>query len=140
MKNENGLRCIPPSSLLTVCIFSLLGVDLFALSGWIPERLLFAENPDKVRDHETPPQRAWEKVPFLFFFAEYRMVGDVFLHHPCLLHASSLFYDSIPIDLDSISLCVRRCLDLRLYGERKDRGRRNAGVDRAGVGSCVCCP
>ena len=30
--------------------------------GWIPERILFPKNPNKVRDHETPPERAWERL------------------------------------------------------------------------------
>lgn len=38
------------------------GVDLFALTGWIPERLSFPEIPTKVKDHETPSERAWERL------------------------------------------------------------------------------
>lgn len=38
------------------------GVDLFSLTGWIPERIFFPENPSKVRDFETPTERAWERV------------------------------------------------------------------------------
>lgn len=38
------------------------GVDMFALTGWIPETVLFAKDPDKVRDFETPPERAWERI------------------------------------------------------------------------------
>jgi calpain-7 len=38
------------------------GVDLFSLTGWIPERILFAENASKVRDFETPPERVWERI------------------------------------------------------------------------------
>lgn len=46
------------------------GVDLFSLTGWIPERILFAENPDMVRDHETHPGKNcpfsyWKKLPYL---------------------------------------------------------------------------
>lgn len=41
---------------------STSGVDLFSLTGWIPESILFAKNPDKVRDFETPPERAWERI------------------------------------------------------------------------------
>eukprot|EP00567_Pseudictyota_dubia_P006409 CAMPEP_0197438408 /NCGR_PEP_ID=MMETSP1175-20131217/5418_1 /TAXON_ID=1003142 /ORGANISM="Triceratium dubium, Strain CCMP147" /LENGTH=899 /DNA_ID=CAMNT_0042968133 /DNA_START=47 /DNA_END=2743 /DNA_ORIENTATION=- len=38
------------------------GVDLFSLTGWIPERIFFPEKPDKVRDFETPVERVWERV------------------------------------------------------------------------------
>jgi len=38
------------------------GVDLFALTGWIPERLFFPEIPTKLKDHETPSERAWERL------------------------------------------------------------------------------
>ena len=38
------------------------GVDLFALTGWIPERIFFAENPNNVRDFETEPERAWDRL------------------------------------------------------------------------------
>lgn len=38
------------------------GVDLYSLTGWIPERLLFPKDPSKVRDHETPRERAWERL------------------------------------------------------------------------------
>jgi len=38
------------------------GVDLFSLTGWIPERIHFAKSADKVRDFETPPERAWDRI------------------------------------------------------------------------------
>lgn len=38
------------------------GVDLFSLTGWIPERIFFPKNPLKVRDFETPSERAWERL------------------------------------------------------------------------------
>ena len=38
------------------------GVDLFSITGWIPERIHFAKNENRVRDHETPPQRAWDRI------------------------------------------------------------------------------
>lgn len=38
------------------------GVDLFSLTGWIPERIFFPKNPEKVRDFETPSERAWERL------------------------------------------------------------------------------
>lgn len=38
------------------------GVDLFSLTGWIPERLMFPKDPQKVRDHETSAERAWERL------------------------------------------------------------------------------
>ena len=38
------------------------GVDLFSLTGWIPERVHFAKKSDDVRDFETPPERAWQRI------------------------------------------------------------------------------
>jgi calpain-7 len=38
------------------------GVDLFSLTGWIPERIFFAKDPRKIRDFETAPDRAWERL------------------------------------------------------------------------------
>lgn len=38
------------------------GVDLFSLTGWIPERIFFPEDAEKIRDFETPSERAWERL------------------------------------------------------------------------------
>ena len=38
------------------------GVDLFSLTGWIPERVLLPSDPTHVRDFETPTERAWERI------------------------------------------------------------------------------
>jgi calpain-7 len=40
------------------------GVDLFSLTGWIPERIFFPSRKKKrkLRDFETPPDRAWERL------------------------------------------------------------------------------
>lgn len=38
------------------------GVDLFSLTGWIPERIFFPKDPARVRDFETPSERAWERL------------------------------------------------------------------------------
>jgi len=38
------------------------GVDLFSLTGWIPERLIFPKDQLNIQDHETPPERAWERL------------------------------------------------------------------------------
>lgn len=37
-------------------------VDMFSLTGWVPERIFFAENESKVQDFETPAERAWERL------------------------------------------------------------------------------
>jgi Calpain family cysteine protease len=37
-------------------------LDLYSLTGWIPERIFFAKNSTKVRDFETPPERAWSRL------------------------------------------------------------------------------
>jgi calpain-7 len=37
-------------------------VDLFSLTGWIPERVHFARDPENVKDFETPADRAWERI------------------------------------------------------------------------------
>lgn len=38
------------------------GVDLFALTGWIPERIFFPQNSSSVKDFETPVERVWERI------------------------------------------------------------------------------
>ena len=38
------------------------GIDLFCLTGWIPERLFFPRDPDRIRDFETPAERAWDRI------------------------------------------------------------------------------
>ena len=39
------------------------GVDLFSLTGWIPERIFFpCQTGTKVKHFETPPDRAWERL------------------------------------------------------------------------------
>ncbi len=38
------------------------GVDLFSLTGWIPEKIFFPENPSSIKDFETPTERAWERL------------------------------------------------------------------------------
>eukprot|EP00804_Cyclotella_cryptica_P011617 CCRYP_017509-RA/>CCRYP_017509-RA protein AED:0.04 eAED:0.04 QI:113/0.83/0.71/1/0.66/0.57/7/1872/973 len=43
------------------------GIDLFSLTGWIPERIFFPEDASDVKDFETPVERAWERL--------YRQVG-----------------------------------------------------------------
>jgi calpain-7 len=39
-------------------------IDLFSLTGWIPERLYLAENDQNVKDFETHRERAWERLYF----------------------------------------------------------------------------
>ena len=38
------------------------GVDLFSLTGWIPERIFFPRNVSDIRDFETEPERAWDRL------------------------------------------------------------------------------
>lgn len=38
------------------------GYDLFSLTGWIPERILFAKDRDDVKDFETHPDRVWQRI------------------------------------------------------------------------------
>jgi hypothetical protein len=38
------------------------GVDLFSVTGWLPERIFFPGDPVKVGEHETPPERVWERL------------------------------------------------------------------------------
>jgi calpain-7 len=38
------------------------GVDMFSLTGWIPERIFFAQDSSKIKDYETSPERAWERL------------------------------------------------------------------------------
>lgn len=39
-------------------------VDLFSLTGWIPERIYLPENDQKIKDFETHRERAWERLYF----------------------------------------------------------------------------
>lgn len=39
-------------------------VDLFSLTGWIPERIYLAESDKDVKDFETHRERAWERLYF----------------------------------------------------------------------------
>ena len=38
------------------------GVDLFSLTGWIPERIHFSSNRKEAKDFETPAERVWERI------------------------------------------------------------------------------
>ena len=38
------------------------GFDMFALSGWLPERVFFPEDQLTVRDFETPTERCWDRL------------------------------------------------------------------------------
>lgn len=38
------------------------GVDMFSLTGWIPERIFFPKDPNRIKDFETPSERAWERL------------------------------------------------------------------------------
>ena len=35
---------------------------MFSLTGWIPERIFFAEDEKNVKDFETPAERAWNRL------------------------------------------------------------------------------
>ena len=69
------------------------GIDLFALTGWIPERILFCPDPDRgvVQDFEILPERAWERIVSASSF------GD------CLITVSS-HLDLHADDADAIGL------------------------------------
>jgi len=38
------------------------GSDMYALTGWLPERVFFPENQAHIRDFETPFERAWDRL------------------------------------------------------------------------------
>lgn len=38
------------------------GVDLFSLTGWIPEKLFLPEDSSHIKDFETPIERCWERL------------------------------------------------------------------------------
>lgn len=38
------------------------GVDMFCLTGWIPERVFFPKDNNNIQDFETPIERCWEKI------------------------------------------------------------------------------
>lgn len=38
------------------------GVDLFSLTGWIPEKLFLPEDSNHIKDFETPIERCWERL------------------------------------------------------------------------------
>mmetsp|Transcript_457 Transcript_457/g.1167 ORF Transcript_457/g.1167 Transcript_457/m.1167 type:complete len:935 (-) Transcript_457:685-3489(-) len=48
------------------------GVDLFSLTGWIPERIFFPSGQGRggIRDFETPPDRAWERLFSAYSFGD----------------------------------------------------------------------
>jgi calpain-7 len=69
------------------------GIDLFSLTGWIPERIHFARDESKVQDHETPQARVWERI------ASASCYGD------CLITISSEV-DLPKQDADSLGLVM----------------------------------
>lgn len=38
------------------------GIDLYSLTGWIPEQVHFPDNPYQVRDFESDPEDAWDRI------------------------------------------------------------------------------
>jgi len=54
------------------------GVDLFSLTGWLPERVFFSDNTSsKKKDHETDSTRVWERVLSSHRFGDSLMTAAV---------------------------------------------------------------
>ena len=53
------------------------GVDLLSLTGWIPERIYFSKKKQNLRDHETTPERMFQRLHSALSFGDVLTTASV---------------------------------------------------------------
>mmetsp|Transcript_11674 Transcript_11674/g.23894 ORF Transcript_11674/g.23894 Transcript_11674/m.23894 type:complete len:759 (+) Transcript_11674:866-3142(+) len=53
------------------------GIDLYCLTGWIPERLFFAGTAGVPGEHETKPEKIWQRVHSAFSYGDTLVTASV---------------------------------------------------------------